>query len=99
MKLSQVEDEFVTNCTRTQQLCDEYAHRVSVELETGGNIRFDDGKPEDLWCSSCIDLVNSRFCTDETMASLGVKGIHITRVTKIHNRFLRNRSAPIWVTG
>lgn len=81
----------MTNSARTQQLCEEYAHRVSVELETGGNIRLDDGKPDDLWCSSCIDLVNSRFCTDDIMTPLGIKGIQITRVTKIHNRFLRNR--------
>ena len=35
--------------------------RLIVELETGGNIRLEDGKPSDVWYSSCVDLVNSRF--------------------------------------
>ena len=38
---------------------------VQVELETGGNIRLEDGKPSDVWYSSCVDLVNSRFLAAE----------------------------------
>jgi hypothetical protein len=36
-------------------------HRLMTELETGGNIRFEEGKPADKWFSSCVDLVRSRF--------------------------------------
>lgn len=32
-----------------------------TELETGGNIRFEEGKPSDKWFTSCVDLVKSRF--------------------------------------
>ena len=39
--------------------------RLLVELETGGNIRLEDGKPADVWYSSCVDLVNSRFLAAE----------------------------------
>ena len=61
-----------------------------TELETGGNIRFEEGKPTDKWFSSCVDLVRSRF-NPEQMKFYGITGIWVTRVTRIHNRFLRNR--------
>lgn len=65
-------------------------HRLMTELETGGNIRFEEGKPNDKWFSSCVDLVRSRF-NAEQMRFYGITGIQVTRVTRIHNRFLRNR--------
>ena len=61
-----------------------------TELETGGNIRFEEGKPTDKWFSSCVDLVRSRF-NAEQMKFFGINGINVTRVTRIHNRYLRNR--------
>lgn len=61
-----------------------------TELETGGNIRYEEGKPQDKWFSSCVDLVRSRF-NSEQMKDLAVIGINVNRVTRIHNRFLRNR--------
>eukprot|EP00741_Cyanophora_paradoxa_P011210 tig00020554_g10830.t1 len=64
--------------------------RLVIELETGGNIRLEDGKPEDVWYSSCIDLINSRFFSHE-FAGFNVADIKVLRVTRIHNRFLRNR--------
>lgn len=65
-------------------------HRLMTELETGGNIRFEEGKPTDKWFSSCVDLVRSRF-NPEQMKLFGIMGINVTRVTRIHNRYLRNR--------
>ena len=61
-----------------------------TELETGGNIRFEEGRPQDRWFSSCVDLVRSRFSAEQ-MKTYGIIGINVTRVTRIHNRFLRNR--------
>lgn len=63
--------------------------RLMVELETGGNIRLEDGKPSDVWYSSCVDLVLSRFVRKE-YAPYGIDGLRVTRVTRIHNRQLRN---------
>jgi hypothetical protein len=65
-------------------------HRLITELETGGNIRYEEGKPQDKWFSSCVDLVRSRF-NSEQMKDFAVIGINVNRVTRIHNRFLRNR--------
>jgi Leucine-rich repeat (LRR) protein len=64
--------------------------RLLLELETGGNIRLEDGKRTDVWHSSCVDLVNSRFFPPDFQVH-GINGIQVHRVTRIHNRFLRNR--------
>jgi hypothetical protein len=64
--------------------------RLIVELETGGNIRLEDGKPSDVWYSSCVDLVNSRFFQGD-FQPYGISDLKVVRVTRIHNRFLRNR--------
>ena len=76
-----------------RHLCDvseENIARLIVELETGGNIRLEDGKPSDVWFSSCADLLKSRFFARDFRA-YGVEDIRVNRVTRIHNRFLRNR--------
>ena len=75
-------------------LGDMYVRRMMVELETGGNIRLEDGKPSDLWHSSCVDLVSSRFFASDYAGVSGlpkISGVRVTRVTRIHNRHLRNR--------
>lgn len=90
-------------------LTEVYVRRLLMELSTGGNIRFEDGSPADLWYSSCVDLVQSRFFaadyspTGHVMGAglaavqgtgkdrVQVTGLRVTRVTRIHCRFLRNR--------
>jgi len=46
---------------KVYELSEQNIHRLITELETGGNIRFEEGKPYDKWFSSCVDLVRSRF--------------------------------------
>jgi len=43
-----------------------------------------------VWYSSCVDLVNSRFFQHD-FTPLGIADLRVIRVTRIHNRFLRNR--------
>lgn len=62
-----------------------------TELETGGNIRFEEGKASDKWFTSCDDLIRSRFDSEIMKKKFGIHDITILRVTRIHNRFLRNR--------
>jgi hypothetical protein len=62
-----------------------------TELETGGNIRFEEGKLADKWFSSWDDLIKSRFDPAIMKKKFGIHDISILRVTRIHNRFLRNR--------
>lgn len=61
-----------------------------TELETGGNIRLEEGKSNEKWYISCVDLIKSRF-HPEDMSHLDVIDIDVKRVVRIHNRFLRNK--------
>lgn len=70
----------------TLSLCHE--QRLLLELRTGGNIRFEDGKPEDSWFKSCVNLLRSRFYKKD-FAGLGVRGLRVHRVTRVYNRHLR----------
>jgi Leucine-rich repeat (LRR) protein len=65
--------------------------RLVLELSTGGNIRLEDGNPgRDAWYSSCAELIRSRFHSRD-FAPLGVTGVRVRGVTRIHNRYLRTR--------
>ena len=84
--------EHMVKAIKTQvcSISDYNTSRLIVELETGGNIRLEDGKPSDVWYSSCVDLVNSRFFQGD-FQPYGISDLKVVRVTRIHNRFLRNR--------
>ncbi|XP_062917896.1 leucine-rich repeat-containing protein 9 [Mobula hypostoma] len=59
-----------------------------IELETVGNIRFEEGTPSDVWFTSCYDVILSRFCAWD-FKRLGVTGLKINRIIRVHNRILR----------
>ncbi|XP_043553199.1 leucine-rich repeat-containing protein 9 [Chiloscyllium plagiosum] len=59
-----------------------------IELETVGNIRFEEGTPSDVWFTSCYDVILSRFCAWD-FKKLGVTGLKINRIVRVHNRVLR----------
>lgn len=86
-----VEAYFEECASRTYQVVDAHVSRMLLELETAGNIRLEEGKPSDLWYTSCVDLVNSRFNPADFDPSLGITGINVLSVTRAHNRWLRNR--------
>lgn len=56
---------------------------IESEFEAGGNLRFEEGSSSDSWFRSCCELVNTR-------QGDGMK-VTVTRVSRIHNRLLRNR--------
>lgn len=51
---------------------------------------LEDSLPVDRRYSSCVDLLQSRFVAAD-YADLDITGFRVTRVTRIHNRLLRNR--------
>uniref|UniRef100_A0A8C8RA21 Leucine rich repeat containing 9 n=1 Tax=Pelusios castaneus TaxID=367368 RepID=A0A8C8RA21_9SAUR len=59
-----------------------------TELETVGNIRFEEGSPSDSWFNSCYDLILSRFCAWD-FKEYGITGVKINRIIRVHNRILR----------
>jgi hypothetical protein len=64
--------------------------KLLAEFETGGNIRLEEGKANEKWFVSCVDLIKSRFHPEELMRDT-ISGINIKRVIRIHNRFLKNK--------
>lgn len=68
---------------KLDHMCKDNINKLMIELETGGNIRFEEGKTTDNWYTSCCDLVLSRYQGSPTLK--------VTKVTRIHNRFLRCR--------
>lgn len=40
--------------------CKRAVSELMLEFDTGGNVRFEEGRPGDVWFSSCADLVKSR---------------------------------------
>lgn len=92
-KLEDITD-IETICESVKKKCydisEENIHRLITELETGGNIRFEEGKNSEKWFKSCSELIRSRF-RSEQLAEYGIVGMNITRITRIHNRFLRNQ--------
>ncbi|MBN3307733.1 LRRC9 protein, partial [Amia calva] len=65
-------------------------HFLLLELETVGNIRFEEGSSANSWFVSCYDLILSRFCAAD-FGAFGVSGIKINRILRVHNRALRLR--------
>ncbi|XP_035301763.1 leucine-rich repeat-containing protein 9 isoform X2 [Cricetulus griseus] len=59
-----------------------------TELETVGNIHFEEGTRADDWFNSCYELILSRFCTWDFRA-YGITGVKVKRVIKVNNRILR----------
>uniref|UniRef100_A0A8C2UVI8 Leucine rich repeat containing 9 n=1 Tax=Chinchilla lanigera TaxID=34839 RepID=A0A8C2UVI8_CHILA len=59
-----------------------------IELETVGNIHFEQGTRSDDWYNSCYELILSRFCTWD-FRTYGITGIKVKRVIKVNNRILR----------
>lgn len=57
-----------------------------LELQTGGNIRLEEGKPGEMWYKSCMDLVRSRFYTADFLA-LGLKDIKVVKVCVLPKTF------------
>ncbi|XP_025105112.1 leucine-rich repeat-containing protein 9-like isoform X2 [Pomacea canaliculata] len=89
-KCSEVEEVFKEAKQRLQQKADTIINRLEIELETGGNVRFEEGTPEDLWFTSCRDLVMSRFCAKDFL-SHDIIGVTIHKIIRIQNRILRER--------
>eukprot|EP01029_Cantina_marsupialis_P011755 TRINITY_DN26150_c0_g1_i1.p1 TRINITY_DN26150_c0_g1~~TRINITY_DN26150_c0_g1_i1.p1 ORF type:complete len:1335 (+),score=239.95 TRINITY_DN26150_c0_g1_i1:107-4111(+) len=75
---------------RVQQFSMDATSRLLMELETGGNIRLEDGRPSDDWFASCVKLVTSQFDRKQ-FVECGIENVQVSRVCRIHNRFLRNR--------
>lgn len=64
---------------------------MRLEMESGGNIRYEEGKPSVSWHKSCVQFVQRHFSLADLSEDVRVRGVAVKSVTKVHNRFLRNR--------
>lgn len=77
------------SCRCMQGLTETYISRLMLELNTGGNVRLEEGKMKDVWFQSCGELLRTRFFAAD-FESYGIKDVQVHRVTRIHNRGLRS---------
>ena len=89
-KCQEFESFYNEAANRIKKSADVIVNRMLIELESGGNVRFEEGSPSDVWFSSCHDLVLSRFCASDYRDHT-VTGLKIHRIIRIHNRMLRTR--------
>ncbi|XP_022332451.2 leucine-rich repeat-containing protein 9-like isoform X3 [Crassostrea virginica] len=89
-KISEVECYQQEALHRVEVQAESVIRRMAIELESGGNVRFEEGNTSDVWFSSCHDLVLSRFCATDYREQ-GIAGIKIHRILRVHNRMLRKR--------
>ncbi|KAJ8411732.1 hypothetical protein AAFF_G00153700 [Aldrovandia affinis] len=89
-RLEEIETRHQHHLALTTEKKEKMVHFLLMELETVGNIRFEEGSPADPWFNSCYDLLLSRFCVWDFKGH-GVTGIKINRIIRIHNRALRLR--------
>lgn len=83
-------DRYAAMRSAVDAAADHGISRLLIELQTGGNIRMEDGRGGDVWYQSCVDLVRSRFVPAD-FAPFGIVDVRLARVTRIHNRHLRSR--------
>ncbi|KAM4013887.1 leucine-rich repeat-containing protein 9 isoform 2-T5 [Anomaloglossus baeobatrachus] len=89
-RMDEIDTSHENEVVRTQRSFDLLAQFLQTELETVGNVRFEEGAPSDSWFKSCYDLILSRFCASN-FKTLGITGVKINRVVRVHNRILRFR--------
>lgn len=56
-----MESEGCEECEAVRGQAEELCERWSMELESGGNVRFILGAPPTPWYLSCFDIVHSRL--------------------------------------
>ncbi|KAM9294045.1 leucine-rich repeat-containing protein 9 [Gastrophryne carolinensis] len=89
-KMDEIEFFHEKEVSRTKESFNLLVQFLQTELETVGNIRFEEGNVSDSWFKSCYDLILSRFCASDGKA-FGISGLKINRIVRVHNRILRSR--------
>lgn len=66
----------------------QFTGRLSHELGSGGNVRLEQANLNDTRCKHIVELIQKRFRA-EHFEQIGVKGINVLEIHKIHNRSRR----------
>ncbi|KAK0143357.1 Leucine-rich repeat-containing protein 9 [Merluccius polli] len=89
-RLEEIEAWYKQELSQATNRKEGMVHFLLMELETVGNIRFEDGCSTDPWFTSCHGLILSRFSAGDYKAH-GITGLKITGITRVHNSALRLR--------
>ncbi|XP_018417573.1 PREDICTED: leucine-rich repeat-containing protein 9-like [Nanorana parkeri] len=89
-KMDDIDGFHEKEVARTKESFDLLVQFLQTELETVGNVRFEEGAPSDTWFKSCYDLILSRFCA-LNFKTFGISGVKINRIVRVHNRILRSK--------
>ncbi|XP_068538559.1 leucine-rich repeat-containing protein 9 [Anas acuta] len=87
-KLDEIEKDYQMEIKKKKKSFNLVVQFLLMELETVGNVRFEEGLPNHPWFSSCCELIQSRFCTWDFRA-YGIMGVKINRIFRVHNQILR----------
>ncbi|CAK6432029.1 unnamed protein product, partial [Pipistrellus nathusii] len=87
-KLDEIETNYRIETKRRKKSSGLLIPFLSMELETVGNIHFEEGTRSDDWFNSCYELILARFCSWD-FRSYGITGVKVKRVIKVNNRILR----------
>ncbi|XP_075049503.1 leucine-rich repeat-containing protein 9 [Mixophyes fleayi] len=90
LRMDEIDTFHEREVVRTKENFDLLVQFLQTELETVGNVRFEEGTPSDPWFKSCYDLILSRFCAANFKTS-GISGVKINQIIRVHNRLLRFR--------
>ncbi|KAJ3285947.1 Leucine-rich repeat-containing protein 9 [Borealophlyctis nickersoniae] len=71
------------------QQSDMAIRKLLLELETGGNVRFEDEQREDAWFEACEALVKTFILRGTSRQAH--KRVQIHRISRLHNRNLKNK--------
>ncbi|XP_062851756.1 leucine-rich repeat-containing protein 9 isoform X2 [Trichomycterus rosablanca] len=89
-RIEQLEVWFQQEIAMATARREQMIHFLLMELETVGNIRFEEGSTNDAWFNTCYDLLLSRFCLREYKPH-NITGIKINRIVRVQHRALRLR--------
>ncbi|NWX82753.1 LRRC9 protein, partial [Nothoprocta pentlandii] len=87
-KLDEIEKYYEMEVQKKKKSFNLVVQFLLMELETVGNIRFEEGLSNNPWFSCCCDLIESRYCFWD-FRSYGFSGVKINRVFRVHNQILR----------
>uniref|UniRef100_A0A8C3GD26 U2A'/phosphoprotein 32 family A C-terminal domain-containing protein n=1 Tax=Cairina moschata TaxID=8855 RepID=A0A8C3GD26_CAIMO len=87
-KLDEIEKDYQMEIKKKKKSFNLVVQFLLMELETVGNVRFEEGLSNNPWFSSCCELIQSRFCTWDFRA-YGIMGVKINRIFRVHNQILR----------
>ncbi|XP_075387944.1 leucine-rich repeat-containing protein 9 [Tenrec ecaudatus] len=87
-KMDEIEEMYHTEVKKRKKSHGLLIPCLLIELETVGNIHFEEGTHSDDWFNSCHELILSRFCSWD-FRMYGITGVKVKRVIKVNNRILR----------